>query len=211
LSFDLKRALLLLFAAALTQAPGCGTVQPLDAEQAARLPLYEQRAARLGSQDSWSLEGRLAISDDSDGGSGFLSWQQQPDSSRMDFHGALGRGAWRLMAGADGAELEFADGRLYRADSIEDLLRGQVGWQVPIEALAWWVRGLAAPGKLQQRVLDEEGRPSLLQQAGWHIEFGRYAMVAGEAMPARMTARQQDRTVKLAVKKWKLSGSHESR
>ena len=210
MSFDLKRALLLLFAAALTQAPGCGTVQPLETEQAALVPLYEQRAARLQLQDSWSLEGRLAVSDNDEGGSGFLSWQQRPGSSRMDFHGALGRGAWRLLAGTDGAELEFADGRRYRADSIDDLLRAQVGWQVPVEALAWWVRGLAAPGKLQQRVLDEEGRLSTLQQADWRIEFGRYAIFGGEAMPARMTARQQDRTVKLAIRKWELSASHES-
>jgi outer membrane lipoprotein LolB len=122
----------------------------------------------------------------------------------------LGAAAWRLLADADGAELEFADGRRYRADSIDELVRAQVGWQLPVEALAWWVRGLAAPGRLQQRVLDEEGRLSLLQQEGWLIEFGRYAVVGGETMPARMTARQQDRTVKLAVRKWELSGSHES-
>lgn len=198
-----------LFAAALALTPGCVSIRPVDTEQTARLPLYEERAARLGLQDSWALEGRLAISDDSDGGSGFLSWQQQPGVSRMDFHGALGRGAWRLLAGVNGAELEFADGRRYRADSIDELVRHQVGWQVPVEALAWWVRGLAAPGDPQQRVLDEEGRLSLLQQDGWQIEFGRYGMFDGEAMPARMTARQRDRTVKLAIRKWDLSGSHE--
>jgi outer membrane lipoprotein LolB len=183
LSFDPKLALFLLFAVALAHAPGCSSVRPLDTEQAARLPLYEERAARLG---------------------------QQPGGSRMDFHGALGRGAWRLLADTNGAELEFADGRRYRAESIDELVRAQVGWPVPVEALAWWVRGLAAPGKLQQRVLDEEGRLSLLQQGGWHIEFGRYGMTDGEAMPARMIARQQDRSVKLAIRKWELSGSHES-
>ena len=210
LSFDPKPALFLLFALALAQAPGCSSVRPLDTEQAARLPLYEERAARLGQRESWSLEGRLAVSDEDDAGSGFLSWQQQPGGSRMDFHGALGRGAWRLLADTNGAELEFADGRRYRAESIDELVRAQVGWQVPVEALAWWVRGLAAPGKLQQRVLDEEGRLSLLQQGGWHIEFGRYGMADGEAMPARVIARQQDRSVKLAIRKWELSGSHES-
>jgi len=201
--------LLLLLAAAIAQLPGCATVRPLDAEQAARLPLYEQRAARLELRQTWALEGRLAVSDDRDGGSGVLSWRQRPGNSRMDFHGALGRGAWRLLAGADGAELEFADGRQYRADSIDDLVRGQIGWAVPVEALAWWVRGLAAPGKLQHRVLDEEGRLSLLQQDGWRIEFGRYGTVEGEAMPAKMTARQDDRTVKLAIRKWELSGAHD--
>lgn len=189
--------------------PGCGAMRPLDTEQAARLPLYEERAARLEMLDSWGLEGRLAVSDESDGGSGFLSWRQEPGSARMDFHGALGRGAWRLQAREDGAELEFADGRRYRADSIDELVRAQVGWEVPVETLAWWVRGLVAPGRFQRRVLDEEGRLSLLQQDGWNIEFGRYATTGGEALPLKMTARQQDRTVKLAIRKWELSGSHE--
>ena len=130
------------------------------------------------------------------------SGQDWDDLENFDF-------AWRLLAGLNGAELEFADGRRYRADSIDELVRRQVGWQVPVEALAWWVRGLAAPGNPQQRVLDEEGRLSLLQQDGWQIEFGRYGMFDGEAMPARMTARQRDRTVKLAIRKWDLSGSHE--
>jgi len=200
---------LLLLAAAVSQLPGCGAMRPLDDEQASRLPLYEQRAARLALRESWALEGRLAVSDDRDGGSGVLSWRQQPGNSRMDFHGALGRGAWRLLAGHEGAELVFADGRRYSAGSIDDLVRGQIGWNVPLEALAWWVRGLAAPGKLQHRVLDEEGRLSLLQQDGWNIEFSRYGTVDGEAMPGKMTARQEDRTVKLAIRKWELSGSHD--
>lgn len=191
----------------------CAAAPPLDSEQRLRAPLYEQRVARLSRVDSWSLQGRLAVSDDADGGSGSLSWRQDGASSRMDFHGALGRGAWRLVANANGAELEFADGTLHRAASIDALVRGQIGWAVPVESLAWWVRGLAAPGEVQQRLLDEEGRPSELRQDGWHIEFGRYGQVGGGAgplgdltLPLRMTARQADRTVKLAIRKWDLPG-----
>jgi outer membrane lipoprotein LolB len=184
--------------------PGCSAIRPVDGEQAARQPLYDQRVARLEQQDSWSLEGRLAVSDEKDGGSGYLSWRQQGASSRMDFHGVLGRGAWRLFADPDGAELEFADGTQYRADTIDALVRGQVGWQVPVETLAWWVRGLAAPGKYKSRLLDEEGRLSQLEQDGWSIEFGRYGAVEDVTMPLRMTARQDDRTVKLAIRKWEL-------
>jgi outer membrane lipoprotein LolB len=185
---------------------------PLDSEQRMRAPLYEQRLARLSGVDSWALEGRLAVSDDADGGSGQLSWRQDNGSSRMDFHGALGRGAWRLLADGRGAELEFADGTLHRARSIDSLVRRQVGWAVPVEALAWWVRGLAAPGRVQQRVLDEEGRLSQLRQDGWDIEFARYGPVDGLggdlSMPLRMTARHADRTVKLAVRRWELPGAN---
>jgi len=185
---------------------GCSAVPPAAGEQAARKLLYDQRLARLSPLDTWSLEGRLAVSNASDGGSGYLSWRQQGDTSRMDFHGALGRGAWRLLANQDGAELEFADGSRYHAATIDDLVRDQVGWQIPVETLAWWIRGLAAPGRYQRRLLDEEGRLSRLDQNGWTIEFGRYGTVDELTLPLRMTARQDDRTVKLAVRKWDLPG-----
>ena len=210
MSFDLRTAVVLLLPAlGIALLPACAVTPPADAEQSARQPLYEQRAARLSLLENWALVGRLAVSDDEDGGSGKLSWRQQPGGSRMDFHGALGRGAWRLLSDTAGAELEFADGRRYRADSVDALVHGQIGWHVPVDKLAWWVRGLAAPGVYAERLLDEEGRLSQLDQAGWSIEFGRYEAVAGEALPLRMTARQQDRTVKLAIRTWELPGAHE--
>jgi outer membrane lipoprotein LolB len=196
---------------------GCAAAPPLDGEQRLRAPLYEQRVAWLSQVDSWALQGRLAVSDEAEGGSGSFSWRQEGGSSRMDFHGALGRGAWRLVADANGAELEFADGTLYRAASVDSLVRGQIGWAVPVESLAWWVRGLAAPGEVQQRLLDEEGRLSELRQNGWSIEFGRYgqAGVSNGAhgaltLPLRMTARQADRAVKLVVRKWELPGENDA-
>ena len=173
--------------------------------------LYEQRQARLSQVDEWILEGRLAVSDAEDGGSGQLRWRHAEHHVRMDFHGALGRGAWRLEADPAGAELTFADGRRSRADSVDALVRAEIGWPVPVESLAWWVRGLAAPGGFPVRELDEEGRLSELQQDGWAIEFGRYGAVGDEQLPMRMTARQDGRTVKLAVRKWQLAMPDEPR
>lgn len=194
-------------AAALLAA--CGAVPTVDREQAAREPLYLQRADHLMQADAWSLEGRLAVSDEQDGGSGSFQWRRDAASSRMDFHGALGRGAWRLLADERGAELEFADGTSYRAPNVDRLVREQVGWRVPVEKLAWWVRGLAAPGTVQGRTLDQEGRLDALQQDGWDIEYKRYAMVGEVAMPFRMTARRESRTVKIAVRKWRLSSQYD--
>ena len=62
---------------------------------------------------------------------------------------------------------------------------------------------------MQRRTLDEEGRLNALQQDGWDIEFTRYAMVGEVAMPFRMTAGRENRTVKIAVRKWRLSSQHD--
>lgn len=197
----------LVLAAALAAAllAACASLPPEDKEQAQREPLYLQRAALLGRVEAWALEGRLAVSDDRDGGSGSFQWRNGAGGTRMDFHGALGRGAWRLEADERGAELAFADGTIHRAPTVDALVREQLGWRVPVETLDWWVRGLAAPGAVKQKSLDPQGRLSDLQQDGWLIEYGRYGSVGDVAMPFRMTARQEDRTVKIAVKKWRLS------
>jgi len=121
----------------------------------------------------------------------------------------MGRVSCKLRIGEKIAPLEFADGTSYRAPNVDRLVREQVGWRVPVEKLAWWVRGLAAPGTVQGRTLDQEGRLDALQQDGWDIEYRRYAMVGEVAMPFRMTARRESRTVKIAVRKWRLSSQYD--
>ena len=127
----------------------------------------------------------------------------------MDFHGALGRGAWRLDAGQAGAELELADGSLYHAETVDELLRERLGWDIPVDSLAWWVRGLEAPGRPGSANIGEDGTLESLEQDGWSIEFGRYREFAGIDLPVKMTARQAERTVKIAVREWELTGAND--
>lgn len=196
------RARVALACAATLLLSACAAVPPAGGSLE---PLYRERMERLSRIDEWILDGRLAINDGKDGGSGELRWHHAAASTRMDFHGALGRGAWRLQADPGGVELTFADGRQRRAASIDELVRSEAGWPVPVQALSWWVRGLAAPGEPERLSLGEQGLPSELQQNGWSVEYGRYSEVGEEALPMRMTARQGDRTVKLVVRKWQLA------
>ena len=124
----------------------------------------------------------------------------------MSFHGALGRGAWRLSADSGGARLELADGSVYEARTVSELARRQLGWSVPVDSLGWWVRGLQAPGDVGSRKLDVEGVPALLVQHGWTIEFDGRRDVDGVPMPTRVTARQGERRVKLVIREWSLDG-----
>lgn len=190
--------------------PACRTVQPTDAEQAGRVQMYESRLNQLRQFEDWSLEGRLAVSDGEDGGSGHFNWREQADGSRMDFHGAMGRGAWRLLSDGQGAVLEMADGARFQADSVDELVRARLGWEIPVDTLAWWVRGLAAPGEIQLRVLDDEGHLDTLHQRDWAIEFGNYRQFGDLQLPVKMTARQEEKSVKLAIRRWELGIDRET-
>ena len=182
----------------------CSSMQPVDVDEQVRVNLYEMRSDQLARYSDWSMVGRLAVSNSEDGGSGHFSWKRNSGESQMDFHGALGRGAWRLHAGTQGAELELADGTVHRADSIDQLVRIQVGWEIPVDELSWWVRGLVAPGGYQERLIDREGNLSELHQNGWTIEFGGYRTFEGMSLPVKLVARQADWKVKLAIRDWEL-------
>jgi outer membrane lipoprotein LolB len=205
LNSRLQTALLLLLLLIFV-LPACSTMPPQDVDQARRLELHDIKSERVKKQTSWSLSGKLAISDGKDGGSGKLNWHSGPNSIRMDFHGAMGRGAWRLEADAEGARLELADGKLHQARTVNLLVSSQLGWEVPVDSLAWWVRGLADPGDKAERIIDAQGNLSQLIQDGWTVEYGSYRSFEGLDLPLRLTARQQDWKVKLVVREWDMTG-----
>jgi len=176
----------------------------MKVEEAERARLYQAKADQLLPVNGWGLQGRLAVSDKDDGGSGNFRWSTDASDSHMDFHGALGRGAWTLEANQKGAEITLADGAVHRAESVEQLVQRVVGWKIPVESLAWWVRGLAEPGPFKQRDIDDAGNISNLVQNGWAIVYDRYRVFDGLSLPTRMTARKAEWKVKLAVKSWTL-------
>jgi outer membrane lipoprotein LolB len=189
--------------ALLLQACAGSTRKPLDpaAEQA-----YEQRQAYLESQPGWRLSGRLAASDGKDGGGGAFTWEQQTATTHMSFRGAMGKGAWELEASPGRAELYLADGRQYSAASIAELVTAHMHAKVPVDALSWWVLGLARPGKYADRELDAEGRLSFLRQFGWDVTFSNYKQAGETWLPGKLVARNKEHSVKLAISEWFLLG-----
>lgn len=182
----------------------CSTVPTGEVDQAERVLLYAAKSDALAAADRWALRGRLAVNDGEEGGSGHLSWHTHGQTSSIKFHGALGRGAWQLHADENGAVLEWADGEVHRADSVSELIERRLGWAIPVNALAWWVRGLAVPGDWDLRQLDQHGNIKKLSQLGWDIEYGRYRRTASVSMPMKLTARRQSYTVKFAIQDWDL-------
>jgi len=189
---------------AATLISGCSQAPRRGEENPAFVEAYQLRAAGLSGEQNWSLDGRLAIHDGKEGGSGSIQWVQAAQETELNFRGALGQGAWRLQADELGAQIELANGEVYRAASVAELVKQQLGWQVPVNALTWWVRGLAQPGEKEYWTLDEQGRLMKLGQFGWDVDFGNYTEPESGWLPVRLTARRGKYLVKLVVRNWKL-------
>lgn len=181
----------------------CTTVPQKSADRDG-LAAFEARNGRLGGIASWGLAGKISLDDGDEGGSGRLRWDVEPGLSELDFHGALGRGAWHLRVGPGLARLQLADGTEQVAPGVGDLIRDQIGWTVPLDALQWWVRGLAAPGPVENRILDPQGLLVSLRQFGWSVEYDRYGSFGGLQMPVRLDAKRDNYRVKLAISRWRM-------
>lgn len=169
------------------------------------LKAYQQRFDYLESLSDWKLEGRLAASNGKDGGSGSFTWYQDHDITRMTFRGAMGKGSWELEARQGYAHLQLADGREFFADTIAELVTAHMQAKVPVDALSWWVLGLARPNGWQERDLDEDGRIERLRQFGWDVDFSAYKQTDSVWLPGKLVARNKDHSVKLAVRHWTLN------
>ena len=182
----------------------CAPIRTLPLENPAFAQAYQLRLGHLQAVSHWALDGRIAISDGKEGGSGNLLWFHDDRVTRMSFHGALGKGAWQLQADASGARLELANGSVHQATSITELVLKQVGWKVPVDALSWWIKGLAQPDKWETRTMDEKGRLKSLQQFGWDVDFDNYGEQDSYWLPAKLTARHGKYSVKMVVRRWRL-------
>lgn len=191
---------LLLFLPLLSACTGVGVKEPGVANR----PAYQQRAGLIQAMETWGLVGKISLDDGDQGGSGKLRWEVESRQSKLDFHGAMGRGAWHLQTGPEGALLKMADGTEQSAANVDDLIQDNVGWPVPLHALHWWVRGLAAPGPAENEEIGPDGLLVSLLQFGWNVNFTRYDSIEGLELPVRLNATRDDYRVKLAISRWQM-------
>jgi len=187
----------------------CSTA-PQRSAAPASLAAFQARSGQLGEIADWGLAAKISLDDGDEGGSGRLRWEVEADFSELDFHGALGRGAWHLQVGPGLARLQLADGTVETAPGVGELIREQVGWPVPLDALQWWVRGLEAPGPVEHRALDDQGLLISLRQFGWSVDYDRYDTFAGVQMPVRLDATRQNYRVKLAISRWRVGADDDA-
>ena len=193
----------LLAAALLTACTTAPVRPPLPAvDAAAAQVLQQERQARLAAIGRWSLQGRLALTVGDRGGSGRLDWRQQGDAFEVSLAAPVTRQSWRLAGTPLGATLEGLEGGPRAGMDADVLLREATGWPIPVQAMAWWVRGLASPDAVLE--FGADGRPRRLHAQGWTVDYQEWLPASGPwpEMPRRLQAVRGDARVRLVVDGW---------
>ncbi|MDX1723695.1 MAG: lipoprotein insertase outer membrane protein LolB [Pseudomonas sp.] len=182
---------------------GCAGLTSREALEGEGSPaLWQSHKQQIGSLDAWQISGKVGIRAPQDSGSGTLFWLQRQDYYDIRLSGPLGRGAARLTGRPGAIQLEVANQGRYQATSPEQLLQQQLGLNLPVSHLLWWIRGLPAPDSKSRLTLDGDSRLAQLSQAGWQVEYLRYAEQDGYWLPERLKLSGHDLQITLVIKDW---------
>jgi len=187
----------------------CTTIQidPLPEGMTDQPPAnWTTRAASLGELDHWKLTGKLAVRQPSESGTAIINyWIQDGEAYDLALSSSfLGMGSTTLKGVPGFIELTLPDGETYRSGEPEALVEAATGWQLPLENLTWWIRGLPSPASDYRLLFDNQGTLAMIRQNGWEIRYDRWQtfLASYPALPARITALKEDKRVRLVVSDW---------
>lgn len=184
------RSLSLALCAGITLS-ACSTLPP---------PAIAAIAAR-SAHPAFELEGRLSANDELRSVSGPFDWRHGPMHDQWTVYSPLGQILAELNATPSGAELTLADGQRLGAASVAELLPALIGIDLPFAQLPGWIQAVPH-GSAEVRHTDGQGRPALVFDQGWRIDYAEYQDPAPSALPRRIDISRGEARIRLIIDRW---------
>ena len=170
---------------------------------------WDSYQARLSTQlNAWKIEGKLGVRSPDDSSSIYLDWQQTPDSYAIRLSGPFAQGTTWIRGNADAVQLEQVGTAPLSAATPEALIYERLGWEIPIQDLVYWVRGIPAP---QTPIVKQEKTPSgslaFLEQAGWRLSYSHYKDIGPWQLPGKIVAQRNQLKLTLIIRRWHVGTS----
>jgi outer membrane lipoprotein LolB len=191
-----------LASAATLILAACAPVPVRKPGTATQLAAQAAREQMLGAQRDWSLDGRFAASDGQHGGSGGIAWQQNGQQYEFTLRAPVTGKTVQLSGGPNGAVLTGAGRQPLAGRDAGEVLNAEFGWDVPVADLAWWVRGLRAPGRPAILTFGANGLPATLDQDGWHVDYRDWYAERSPPLPRKVYASRDPYTVRVMIEQW---------
>ena len=192
MSISARVAVVAIAASALFLS-ACTTVAPRTAETAV-----------AGTDQPFAIDGRLSAKRGSDGATANFAWNHEPGRDRIDLASPFGQ----VLARVDGATtlvvVERPGGATETYPDWNTMTIALLGAPVPVDDLAFWIRGAAREGGAASVERDAIGRVLVLRQQAWEIVYS-YPDDAPDAMPSRVVLKRPDAEpveVRVVVDRW---------
>lgn len=147
---------------------------------------WQQRRRILDDLSHWQFTGRIGVRDDNESHSSRIRWQQHDDEYVINLWGALNVGATEITGSPGGVILRQEGSEPQRARTPEQLVYDQLGYELPVTELRYWIKGIPAPDARSTPVFDAANHLISLQQSGWTIQYLGYTNYQTESLPTRI-------------------------
>ena len=171
----------------------CTTVAPRTAETAV-----------AGADRRFAIDGRLSAKRGSQGASANFVWNHEPGRDRIDLASPFGQVLARVDGGANRVVVERPGGATETYSDWSTMTIALLGAPVPVDDLAFWLRGAAREGGAASVERDAVGRVQVLRQQAWEIVYS-YPDDAPGALPSRVVLKRPDAEpveVRVVVDRW---------
>jgi len=170
---------------------------------------WRQRQDFLAQQTSWQLGSRASLRYNVDENLSFgMVWSQKPSNNyEINITNPLTGALVSKVTRENNIVTLLADnGKTYRDSDEERLLKRQTNLSIPLRGMQYWVRGLLSPEyKVDKLDLDNAGRPTNIEQAGWKVTYTAYESNDTNALPRkiRLSREAEEIYIRMVAKSWK--------
>lgn len=168
----------LLIAASLV---ACSSIAPPAEENSD----WTRQRDQLQQLDAWQLRGRVDVRYDNESHTPRIQWLQQNLEYRIRLWGTFNAGN-TLIVGRPGYVTLENDGEIMSAASPEELILQQLGYELPVSQLNYWIKGLPAPDGEAQLSFNELNQLTTIKQADWTIELSDMRQYGALSLPRRV-------------------------
>jgi len=158
---------------------------------------------RADPREAFAIEGRLSARSPAQAVAVHFTWAHDPPRDELAVATPLGQTVAELSGdGAAGrVEVRLPDGRRDEARDWTTLTERSLGFPLPVDGLAAWVRGAPRDGVAHSAEPDALGRLIVLRQDGWEIVYA-YADDASRR-PNRLRLSYPDVDVRIVIDAWR--------
>lgn len=168
---------------------------------------FKQHQTQLTAINHWQLSGKLGIKAPDESVSASINWQQADKNYSIQLHGPMGQKSLGIEGNPREVTLKEKGKPAVSARNAETLVKRTTGWNLPLQQLDYWIRGLPAPSvKIQSMQFNAQGLLQELHQKDWQIQYSSYKPVMHQTqtiyLPQKLIARHKDLRLTLVIRNW---------
>lgn len=146
---------------------------------------WARQRAQLAAMDSWEFRGRVNVRYDNESETPRINWLQQDVEYQIDLWGTFNAGSTSIVGRPGYVTLE-SGGDILTAESPEDLILQQLGYELPVSQLNYWIKGLPAPDSEAELVFNDLNQLSSIVQEDWTIILSDMRQYGAVSLPRRV-------------------------